>query len=127
MATRKGTSTRSSSKAHKGEKAKVDNPADRRMVKSRAPRTATGKRANPERLAAAQAEAQDFLRERTEEGHRAAGRVPPSQRTERRTSGAARKVDDDLRDLVQPVTEDEKLLALPATDRRGSRDFTPGA
>ena len=124
MATRKGRSTRSSSKTDSQARARVADPADRKVVKSRAPRTATGKRANPERLAAAQAEAQDFLRERTEEGHRAAGRVPPSQRTERRTSGAARKVDDDLRDLVQPITEDEKLLALPATDRRGSRDFT---
>ncbi len=123
MATRKDRSTRSSSKTATPKKAHVANPADRKVVRSRAPRTATGKRANPERLAAAQAEAQDFLRERTEEGHRAAGRVPPSQRTERRTSGATRKVDDDLRDLVQPVTEDEKFLQS-STDRRGSRDFT---
>jgi uncharacterized protein (TIGR00730 family) len=101
----------------------VDVAADRKKVKSRTPRTATGKRADPERLAAAQAEAQEFLRERTEEGHRAAGRTPPSQRPVRRTSGATRKVDDDLRDLIQPVTEDEKLLQ-PGTDRRGARDFT---
>jgi uncharacterized protein (TIGR00730 family) len=124
MATRKRGSKRSSSKVTGRHKAKVDNPVDRRKVKSRAPRTATGKRADPARLAAAQAEAQDFLRERTEEGHRAAGRVPPSQRPVRRTSGATRKVDTDLRDLVEPVTEDEKLLQLPGTDRRGARDFT---
>jgi uncharacterized protein (TIGR00730 family) len=124
MATRKRGSTRSSSKAAGRHKAKVDNPADRKKVKSRAPRTATGKRADPARLAAAQAEAQDFLRERTEEGHRAAGRVPPSQRPVPRTIGATRKVDTDLRDLVEPVTEDEKLLQLPGTDRRGARDFT---
>jgi uncharacterized protein (TIGR00730 family) len=123
MATRKRGSTRSSSKPAARHKAKVDNPADRNKVKSRAPRTATGKRANPAQLAVAQAEAQEFLRERTEEGHRAAGRVPPSQRPVPRTSGAARKVDDDLRDLVQPITEDEKFLQ-PGTDRRGKRDFT---
>jgi len=131
MATRKRSSTRSrasgtrrsSSKTTKQGKAKVANPVDRQTVKSRAPRTATGKRADPARLAAAQAEAQDFLRERTEEGHRAAGRVPPSQREVPRTSGATRKVDDDLRDLVQPVTEDEKFLRS-GTDRRGARDFT---
>jgi uncharacterized protein (TIGR00730 family) len=124
MATRKRSLARSSSKTPARSKAKVADPADRKKVKSRAPRTATGKRANPARLAAAQAEAQDFLRERTEEGHRAAGRVPPSERNVPRTSGAARKVDDDLRDLVQPVTEDEKFLQLPGTDRRGARDFT---
>jgi len=124
MATRKRGSGRSSLKKTGHGKAKVDNPVDRKKVKSRAPRTATGKRANPALRAAAQAEAQEFLRERTEEGHRAAGRVPPSERNVPRTSGAARKVDDDLRDLVQPVTEDEKFLQLPATDRRGTRDFT---
>ena len=131
MATRKGSSTRGSrtTKSANGAardrapKAKVSVASDRKKVKAQAPRTATGKRADPERLAAAQAEAQDFLRERTEEGHRAAGRTPPSQRPVRRTSGAARKVDDDLRDLIQPVTEDEKLLR-PGTDRRGARDFT---
>jgi uncharacterized protein (TIGR00730 family) len=124
MATRKGGSKLTSPKKNPAkEKARVDDPVDRRKVNSRAPRTATGKRADPARLAAAQAEAQEFLKERTEEGHRAAGRVPPSQRRVPRTSGAARKVDDDLRDIVQPVTEDEKFLQ-PATDRRGTRDFT---
>jgi uncharacterized protein (TIGR00730 family) len=124
MPTRKRSVTRSSSKKAAAGKAKVDDSNDRKKVRARAPRTATGKRADPARLAAAQAEAQEFLRERTEEGHRAAGRVPPSERNVRRTSGATRKVDDDLRDLVMPVTEDEKLLQLPGTDRRGARDFT---
>jgi uncharacterized protein (TIGR00730 family) len=123
MATRKRSTSRSSSKNQRGEKARLLDAGDRQNVKSRAPRTATGKRANPERLAAAQAEAQDFLRERTEEGHRAAGRVPPSQTAVRRTSGATRTVEEDQRDLVHAIPEDEKLLQVPGTDRRGSRDF----
>ena len=77
---------------------------------SRAPRTAGGKRGNPAQLAAAQANATEGLRERTEEGHRAAGRTPPSSVSGKRSSGAARKIDQDLRDFVEPVTEDAKLL-----------------
>ena len=94
--------------------------------KSRAPRTATGKRGNPAQLAAAQAESQEGLRERTEEGHRAAGRTPPSQVTNKRSSGAARKIDDDIRDFIAPVTEDEKLLQQPGQGTPGNalRDFT---
>ena len=76
-------------------------------------RTATGKRGNPARLAAAQAESQEGLRERTEEGHRAAGRQPPSQTSAKRSSGAVRKIDNDLRNFTQPLTEDEKLLQAP--------------
>jgi uncharacterized protein (TIGR00730 family) len=95
----------------------------RKAVKSKAPRTATGKRGNPEQLAAAQAEAQEFLKERTEEGHRAAGRTPPSQVTNKRSSGAARKIDEDLRDLVQPMTEDAKLLQAPE-EHPQTFDFT---
>ena len=102
--------------------------SDARPAKSspaaKAPRTATGKRADPERLAAAQAASREGLRERTEEGHRAAGRTPPSQLTPKRSSGAARKVDDDLRDFTGPVTEDEKLLQAPVADRRAPGDFT---
>src|SRR5687767_10298117 len=59
---------------------------------AKSPRTAGGKHANPARLAAAQAESQEGLRERTEAGHRAAGRTPPSQLTTKRSSGAVRKV-----------------------------------
>jgi len=91
---------------------------------SKAPRTAGGKHANPAQLAAAQAESRDGLRERTEEGHRAAGRTPPSQLTAKRSSGAVRKIDDDLRDFIGPVTEDEKLLQAPLEDRRAPGDFT---
>jgi uncharacterized protein (TIGR00730 family) len=94
-----------------------------RAKKGQAPRTATGKRGNPAQLAAAQANATEGLRERTEAGHRAAGRTPPSQVSPARASGAARKVDSDLRDFVAPVTEDEKLLQIPDEDRRGARDF----
>ncbi len=94
------------------------------VSKPRSARTATGKRGNPAQLAVAQAEAQEGLRERTEEGHRAAGRTPPSQVSKKRSAGATRKIDDDLRDFVGPVTEDGKLLQGPiATDRRDRRDF----
>jgi uncharacterized protein (TIGR00730 family) len=91
------------------------------LRQGKAPRTAAGNRANPERMRAAQAEATDWLRERTEEGHRAAGRTPPSQRGPARPSTPARRIDDDLRDFVGPVTEDEKLLQYPG--QRGD-DFT---
>ena len=56
------------------------------------PRTASGKKANPALLASAQQEAQQGARERTEEGHLAAGRVPPSQGVEKRVSGATARV-----------------------------------
>ena len=98
--------------------------ADRPKTDGKAPRTAGGKRGNPAQLAEAQANATEGLRERTEEGHRAAGRTPPSQKSDKRTAGAARKVDDDLRDLVVPRTEDEKLLQAPQEDRRAPGDFT---
>jgi len=94
-----------------------------KLRKGKSPRTAGGKRANPEQLRAAQAEATDWLRERTEEGHRAAGRTPPSQRGPARPSMPARRIDDDLRDFVAPITEDEKLLQYPG-QKRGGDDFT---
>jgi hypothetical protein len=92
-----------------------------KLSKGRPPRTASGKRGNPEQLAAAQAEATDWLRERTEEGHRAAGRTPPSRRGPPKPSTPARRIDDDIRDLVGPVTEDEKLLQASHSHRG---DFT---
>jgi len=91
------------------------------LTKGKGARTATGKRGNPAQLAAAQAEATEWLRERTEQGHRAAGRTPPSQRGASRASAPARRIDDDIRDLVTPTTEDEKLLQLPHSNRG---DFT---
>jgi len=66
-------------------------------------------------------DAREGLRERTEEGHRAAGRTPPSTEHAGRRSGAVRKIDDDIRTFMAPETEDEKLLRGPSTD---PTDFT---
>src|SRR5262245_33061631 len=74
------------------------------------PRTAGGKNASPEVLAEASLTAQVGYRERTEAGHRAAGRTPPSEKTQARQSGAARVIDDSIRSFIGPLTEDEKLL-----------------
>jgi hypothetical protein len=78
---------------------------------------------DPERLRSAEREARDYLRVRTEEGHRMAGRIPPSEETGARSSGARRVVDDSIRDYWPGITEDEKLLAHrhPAP---GAPDFT---
>jgi uncharacterized protein (TIGR00730 family) len=58
----------------------------------------------------AEQESRDWLRQRTEEGHLAAGRVPPSQLQGTRQAGAAEHaIDQSIRTYV-PVTEDEKLL-----------------
>ncbi|HXT14686.1 MAG TPA: TIGR00730 family Rossman fold protein [Gemmatimonadaceae bacterium] len=81
-------------------------------------RTAGGKRATPEVMAEAALTAQEGFRERTEVGHRAAGRTPPSEKGAPRSAGAARKVDEAIRDY--PVTEDEKLLQAGADQT----DFT---
>jgi uncharacterized protein (TIGR00730 family) len=70
-------------------------------------------------LAIASLDAQEGLRERTEAGHLAAGRRPPSQDGARH-SGAVKRVDDAIRTFA-PVTEDEKLLSGPSTD---PADFT---
>src|SRR5262247_2584687 len=80
------------------------------------PRTAGGKNASPEVLAEASLTAQVGYRERTEAGHRAAGRTPPSEKTQARQSGAARLIDDSIRSFIGPITEDEKLLQ-PGTSR----------
>lgn len=95
-------------------------------ARSKIARTASGKKAHPELLAEAQQESQRGARERNEEGHLAAGRVPPSQGVEKRVSGAtARVIDDAIRDWRPPITEDEKLLSGPsAGDRRQNSDFT---
>jgi hypothetical protein len=71
-------------------------------------------------MAEAALEAQEYLRERTEAGHRAAGRTPPSQQTPTRASGASRVVDEAIRSYIGPITEDEKLLQTP----RVTDDFT---
>jgi hypothetical protein len=73
-------------------------------------------------LATAESSSTAGLRERTEVGHLAAGRVPPSQHQESRRSGATRLVDDSIRNVyVAPVTEDEKLLQFPGPS---TDDFT---
>lgn len=73
---------------------------------------------DPDRLLSASKEAVDGLRERTESGHRAAGRIPPSESTAARTSGAHRAIDTSIRGDL-PVTEDSKLLQPAPRD-----DFT---
>jgi uncharacterized protein (TIGR00730 family) len=72
-------------------------------------------------MAIAEQDAQEGLRERTEEGHLAAGRTPPSQESSARRAGAVKKVDDDIRTYSTPITEDEKFLQGPSTD---PTDFT---
>ena len=97
-------------------------PSTSRGGKRRGPRTATGKTADPHLLETASAESREGLRERTEAGHIAAGRTPPSQQEGRRSSGQRRVgVDESIRDVVHaPITEDEKLFR-----ERGPRmDFT---
>jgi uncharacterized protein (TIGR00730 family) len=83
-------------------------PRSAGRVGSSKARTAGGKKLNPEVMASAEQKALEGLKQRTEEGHLKAGRVPPSQQEGRR-SGATRVVDDAIRDAA-PVTEDEKLL-----------------
>jgi uncharacterized protein (TIGR00730 family) len=91
----------------------------RKAKKPARPRTATGRKADPERMAKAEQVSRDGLRERTEEGHLKAGRTPPSQETSTRRSGATKVIDHSLRDSLVPLaeTEDEKLLRA-----RGPRD-----
>ena len=92
--------------------------AAKKTVKSRAKvaRTPTGKKMDPALLATAEMRAVRGAQERTEEGHLAAGRVPPSQVDPTRQAGATRKmVDDSIRDLDLGETEDSKLLASPGS------------
>jgi len=71
----------------------------------------------PGLLADAEIQALEGVRERTEIGHREAGRVPPARPRARRPH----PVDDAIRN--PPVTEDEKLLRLPHPLARPD-DFT---
>lgn len=91
-----------------------------RPTKQRTARTAGGKKGSPEVLAEAAIGAQEGFRERTEAGHRAAGRVPPSEKTPVRTVGATKIIDQSIRSYNLAVTEDEKLLQA-VSDRT---DFT---
>ena len=90
-----------------------------------APRTPTGKTMNPGMLATAEEASQQGLRERTEEGHLAAGRTPPSQKKKGVTTMKQIVIDDAIRDWRTPVTEDEKLLTpTGARSDRAPSDFT---
>jgi uncharacterized protein (TIGR00730 family) len=95
-------------------------PAIPRAQKAKQPRTAGGKTADFQVLASAEAKARAGSRERTEEGHRMAGRTPPSRTTPGRQVGATRKIDDAIRSF-NPITEDEKLLQQPTA---AGADFT---
>jgi uncharacterized protein (TIGR00730 family) len=91
-----------------------------RKKPARTARSGLGHKVDPARLLDAEKQALEGVRERTEEGHRAAGRKPPSSDSTPVTTGA-RAVDTSLRDAF-PSTEDAKLLQ---SDRRGPRrDFT---
>ncbi|MEO8193318.1 MAG: TIGR00730 family Rossman fold protein [Gemmatimonadales bacterium] len=83
--------------------------AKTRRQKPKHPRTATGKKADSSMLASAEERSRAGMRERTEEGHMMAGRLPPSRATPPRQAGATRKIDDSIRSYA-PETEDEKLL-----------------
>jgi len=95
-----------------------------RTPKRKAARTAGGKKGSPQVLAEASITAQEGLRERTEAGHRAAGRTPPSEKTTARTSGPTRIVDDSIRSWSTTLTEDEKLLQA-GSDREDFRRTDP--
>jgi uncharacterized protein (TIGR00730 family) len=83
------------------------------------PRTAGGKKMDPEVLAHAGRQALEGVRERTEIGHREAGRP-----TAGRGDTPQRVIDDAIRDpYLTPVTEDEKLLSLSQGVARPD-DFT---
>ena len=67
---------------------------------TRVPRTATGKKSDPDLLESAERASRAGYRERTEAGHLLAGRTPPSRDgTDSRRSGAVRTVDEGIRDL----------------------------
>ncbi len=91
--------------------------ANRKKTRNR-PRSAGGNTMDADTLRNASQEAVEGLRERTESGHRAAGRLPPSQGSASRTRGALRDIDTSIRDNL-PVTEDSKLLQPGPRD-----DFT---
>src|SRR5688500_15337948 len=107
----------------KAERTRHDDRSPVAAARRRGPRTASGKKADLAVLEKAEHDSRAALRERTEEGHLKAGRTPPSQQTETRRAGAARVIDDAIRDYVLPVTEDEKLLQS-GSPRTPSADFT---
>ena len=132
MATRKRGSTRSSKQPVKRPKTKSDGsgpvPKLKQVKRGQEPRAAHREREARQSRAA---------RRRAGGGHRGCasaprkGIAPPGARRPRsaakRTEKPARRIDDDLRDFVEPVTEDEKLLQLPGHAAATSRAPTRGA
>lgn len=113
-------------KAPAAQKAPESAKQTRAASSAKSPRTASGKRVNPELLKQASEEALAGTKERTEAGHIMAGRTPPSQVTQQRQSGATRKIDESIRDtptdlFATNITEDEKLLQAP---RSSEEDYT---
>ena len=90
--------------------------------------TATGRRANRAVREEAEKESRAGLRERTEAGHRKAGRTPPSDGNGARQRGAVRivdqrPIDQSLRSYTPPsLTEDQKLLRPAGAEEPA--DFT---
>jgi uncharacterized protein (TIGR00730 family) len=86
----------------------------------RGPRTAAGRPATSDIRAFAEKQARAGVKERSEAGHRAAGRRPEPSLPDSRRAGATRIIDDAIRDPFAVITEDEKLLqsSPPATDFR---------
>jgi uncharacterized protein (TIGR00730 family) len=82
-------------------------------------RTATGKTVDYAARSIVERDARAFLRQKTEEGHRAAGRTPPSRRRTAAVRRAERHTDQALRDDAF-ATEDARLFA----SRDQLTDFT---
>lgn len=78
---------------------------------------------DPGQLRDAEHRARAYLKERTEEGHRMAGRRPPSEAAPGPLVESHAPVDESIRDFLHAVTEDEKLLAHPGL-RTDAADFT---
>ena len=73
-------------------------------------RTASGRSMDPAQMKSAEVAAVAGYKKRTQEGHKAAGRNPPSKF---RGSGPTRLIDDSIRSHMPGITEDEKLLSTP--------------
>ena len=96
-------------------KKKPKDTAKPKRRRKKGARTPSGKPMNAAVLANAEESALAALKERTEEGHLKAGRTPPSQVEDARQVGAARVIDEAIRDYVVE-TEDEKLLQNPQAE-----------
>ncbi len=88
-------------------------------MKKKPPRRAGGKAVDPLLRRSAEHAALAGVRERLQVGHLAAGRRPPGTPGHRATD--ARRIDDAIRDVTPPVTEDQKLLSFAP---KHSDDFT---